>query len=142
MRLVQWILTKTRDLKRSVVKWPPKYRGWREHRKVVEQVREARGLALLREWLSAEQRAQFEASRCFEVIGCHSRKRYRIYHGIGGNVYELGEDNRPAVSLCFVPDGRLVAGDVMLAQKIALETNESSALEVANKNAVPVLARR
>jgi len=127
---------------RSVVQWACKYRGWRDRRKVVQQIREGRGLALLREWLSAEQRTQLEASRFFEVIGCHSRKRYRIYHGIGGNVFELGEDNRPAVSLCFVPDGHLVAGDVMLAQKIALETNESSALEVANRNAVPVLARR
>jgi hypothetical protein len=34
---------------------------------------------------------------------------------------------------CFVPNGHLVAGDVMLAQKIALETSENSALAVANK---------
>ena len=33
----------------------------------------------------------------------------------------------------FVPVGYLVAGDVMLAQKIALETNELSALAVANR---------
>jgi len=32
-----------------------------------------------------------------------------------------------------VPKGYLVAGDVMLAQKIALETNERRALTVANK---------
>jgi hypothetical protein len=31
-----------------------------------------------------------------------------------------------------VPTGHLVAGDVMLAQKIALETNEFGALAVAN----------
>jgi hypothetical protein len=31
-----------------------------------------------------------------------------------------------------VPEGYLVAGDVMLAQKIALETNELGALKVAN----------
>ena len=34
---------------------------------------------------------------------------------------------------CFVPNGGLVAVDVMLAQKIALETNERAALAVANK---------
>ena len=33
----------------------------------------------------------------------------------------------------FMPLGQLVAGDVMLAQKIALETNESAALAVANR---------
>jgi len=32
-----------------------------------------------------------------------------------------------------VPDTSLVAGDVMLAQKIALETDERRALAVANK---------
>ena len=31
-----------------------------------------------------------------------------------------------------MPHGNLVAGDVMLAQKIALETNELEALAVAN----------
>ena len=34
---------------------------------------------------------------------------------------------------CFVPNRHLVPGDVMLAQKIALETNERGALAVANK---------
>jgi hypothetical protein len=31
-----------------------------------------------------------------------------------------------------VPEGYLVAGDVMLAQKIALETDERGALQLAN----------
>ena len=34
---------------------------------------------------------------------------------------------------CFVPQGRLVPGDVMLAQKIALETSEIRVLSVAMK---------
>ena len=40
---------------------------------------ELRGLKLLREWLSQEQLAQYDAHRYFEVIGCHSGKRYRIH---------------------------------------------------------------
>jgi len=36
------------------------------------------------------------------------------------------------MGLCFAPVGPLVRGDVMLAQKIALETNDHSALAVAN----------
>jgi hypothetical protein len=34
--------------------------------------------------------------------------------------------------LCFEPQGQLPVGDVMLAQKIALELFESKALRVAN----------
>jgi hypothetical protein len=63
---------------------------------------EMRGLRLLRSWLSREQRAQFDA------------------------------DGHPVAGWCFVPTGHLVAGDVMLAQKIALETSEFGALAVAN----------
>lgn len=43
--------------------------------------REERGVNLLREWLSPEQRAQFDAKRYFDVIGCDSGKRYRIHYG-------------------------------------------------------------
>jgi hypothetical protein len=35
------------------------------------------------------------------------------------------------LGLCFLPIGDLPIGDVMLAQKTALETSESSALAVA-----------
>ena len=94
---------------------------------------EARGLELLKEWLSPEQVAQYDAKSYFEVTGCHSGKRYRISHGTSMNIYELDGAGRPRVGLCFVPEGYLVAGDVMLAQKIALETDERRALMVANK---------
>jgi hypothetical protein len=92
---------------------------------------EARGLRLLREWLSADQLAQYDAHRYFDVIGCHSGKRYRIRHGTGTNIYELDYAGRPQAGWCFVPKDYLVAGDVMLVQKIALETNERGALAVA-----------
>jgi hypothetical protein len=48
------------------------------------------------------------------------------------NVLEIGKNGKTARSLCFVPKGRLVLGDVMLAQKLALELFESNALAVAN----------
>jgi hypothetical protein len=47
------------------------------------------------------------------------------------NVHELDEHGRAKAGWCFVPNQQLVPGDVMLAQKIALETNELSALAVA-----------
>jgi hypothetical protein len=93
---------------------------------------EARGRKLLLEWLSEAQRKQYEERKCFEVTGCHSGKRYRIHHGMGTNVYELDDKGRPLIGWCFVPEGYLVASDVMLSQKIALETDELGVLKVAN----------
>jgi hypothetical protein len=93
---------------------------------------EARGLRLLKSWLSPEQRAQFDATRYFDAIGCDSGKRYRIHHAVSMNVNQIDADGHPVAGWCFVPTGHLVAGDVMLAQKIALETNEFGALAVAN----------
>jgi hypothetical protein len=92
---------------------------------------ELRGRKLLREWLSPAQLAQYDECNYFEVTGCHSGKRYRINHGVGMNVYEVDHAGRSRTGWCFVPGDHLVAGDVMLAQKIALETDERSALAVA-----------
>jgi hypothetical protein len=47
------------------------------------------------------------------------------------NVCEIDEKGRPKLGLCFRTMGELPLGDVMLAQKIALETCESGALAVA-----------
>jgi hypothetical protein len=49
------------------------------------------------------------------------------------NVCELDESGRPRLGLCFTTLGELPAGDVMLAQKIALESCEGSALAVARR---------
>jgi hypothetical protein len=49
------------------------------------------------------------------------------------NVHEIDNDGSVRVGWCFVPNICLVAGDVMLAQKIALETNELGALAVAKE---------
>ena len=103
---------------------------------------EARGLRLLRSWLSAEQRAQFDAHTYFDVIGGDSGKRYRILFGVSANVHEFGEEGYPKIGWCFVPSGYLVPGDIMLAQKIALETNEYGALAVANRFPVSTPVQR
>jgi hypothetical protein len=98
-----------------------------------ENTCEARGLRLLRSWLSPAQRADFDAKGYFDVIGCDSRTRYRIRYGTAMNVHELDEVGNFRMGWCFVPEGSLVAGDVMLAQKIALESFEYSALTVAKR---------
>jgi hypothetical protein len=102
----------------------------------------ARGLRLLRGWLSPEQRAQFTQKNCFDVVGCHTGKRYRIYYGTNTNVIELDDAGRQVAGLCFLPMGSLVAGDVMLAQKIALETDENAARAVARPFLLPPDLRR
>jgi hypothetical protein len=94
---------------------------------------ERQGIRLLRQWLTPAQLAQFEACNYFDVRGCHSKKRYRIRHGPTTNIWELDDQGRKIARWCFVPDGGLVAGDVMLAQKIALETNEKDALGLAHR---------
>jgi hypothetical protein len=110
-------------------------RSWRERlRGILVDDSEARGLKLLREWLSATQRAQFDVDGHFEVIGCHTGKRYRIHQGTYMNVHEIDAAGHPLICWCFFPDDyHLARGDVMLAQKIALETDELVALAVANK---------
>ncbi|WP_246649579.1 hypothetical protein [Bradyrhizobium canariense] len=40
---------------------------------------------------------------------------------------------QPKIGWCFVLERALVAGDVMLAQKIALETDEAAVLALANR---------
>src|SRR3974390_2677328 len=104
------------------------------YRRVLAEItKDARGLQLMREWLSPEQRAEFDDSGAFEVVGCDSGKRYRIYRGTAQNVFELDDAGELKLGLCFTPYGNLVAGDAMLAQKIALETDESGALAIANR---------
>jgi hypothetical protein len=94
---------------------------------------DTRATTLLREWLSPQQRAEFDAEGYFDVVGCDSGKRYRIHHGTSMNVHEMDDAGHPKSGWCFVPNRRLAAGDVMLAQKIALETCENSALAVAHR---------
>lgn len=94
---------------------------------------EARGRRLLCEWLSPGQLKQFNRHRYFDVVGSHSGKLYRISYGSAGNVHELDESGNHLWGYCFVPSARLVPCDIMLAQKIALETHENSTLAVANK---------
>jgi hypothetical protein len=138
--VAQRLLTATRPIGRALAEWARKIQALRQrHREVFgEDVREARGIKLLREWLSPEQRAQFDANRYFDVIGCDSGKRYRIRYGLATNVHEINGDGRSTIGWCFVPTGNLVAGDVMLAQRIALETNEFRAMAVATRFSVQV----
>lgn len=79
------------------------------------------------------QRTQFAKKGYFEVVGGDTGKLYRIYLGVMLNVCEIDKKGRPRLGLCFRTMGNLPVGDVMLAQKIALENCESNALAVAGR---------
>jgi len=88
------------------------------------------------------QLSQFDALGFFDVVGCHTARRYRVYYSTSQNVEMLDEFDRSVERFCFIPKGNLAPGDVMLAQKIALETDELAALEVANRLPVYTTAPR
>jgi hypothetical protein len=92
-----------------------------------------RGLALLKENLAPAQRLQYEKYGFFDVVGGRTGKRYRIRHGRQMNIEQLDRAGRRVCGWCFYPQGNLVAGDVMLAQKVALELFELEALKIANR---------
>jgi hypothetical protein len=93
---------------------------------------EARGMELLRSHLSPIQRDQFSAVGCFEVTGSDTGCRYLIRNTTSINVEQLGNDGQCVRKWCFIPEGSLVQGDVLLAQKFALECFEGEALKHAH----------
>jgi hypothetical protein len=94
---------------------------------------EEKGLALLKQWLSQAQLTQYEKYHYFEVTGGDSGKHYRIRPTRQMNVDELDQHGVRTISYCFAPEGELPLGDMMLAQKIALENDEEAALALANR---------
>jgi hypothetical protein len=94
---------------------------------------EEKGLTLLKQWLSRAQLVQYEKYGYFEVTGGGTGKQYRIRPTRQMNVDELDQHGVRIAAWCFGPEGELPIGDVMLAQKIALENNEHAALAVANR---------
>jgi hypothetical protein len=95
---------------------------------------EEKGLVLLSSWFTPEQAAQLMSRREFEVVGSDTGTRYRITTKPGGmNVHELDGTGRTVMRWCFGPAGLAVSGDILLAQKIALETMEEQARAIANR---------
>jgi hypothetical protein len=99
---------------------------------IVRRSADVKAEKLLRESLSADQLAQLDATSSFDVRGGETGRTYRICWGTQMNVFQLDKRGRRVRGLCFVPEGGLAAGDVMLTQKIALELREKEALATAN----------
>jgi hypothetical protein len=89
----------------------------------------ARGLDLLLKFLSPVQTREFKETNSFIVVGSHSKRCYRIHHAQYYNV----ENCEDGICYCFLPsDAGICIPDVMLAQKIMLESDEHAAMLVAN----------
>lgn len=93
---------------------------------------EQRGIDLLNENLTPAQRRQFAFHRHFDVIG-QSGRRYRLWHRPMQNIEEFDANGERVCVWCFHPRQPLVLGDVLLAQKTALELFEADALRVAHR---------
>jgi hypothetical protein len=106
----------------------PQCRAFTRRRKA-----EQRAYALLKRWLSPEQLVQLERQGYFEVRGSHSGTCYHIHRERNMNIEELDAGGSRVAVWCFGPAGCLPLGDNLLAQKIALETDEPAALAVANR---------
>jgi hypothetical protein len=100
---------------------------------------EQKSIALLRSWLTPDQLNQWDAREEFEVIGGDTGTRYRISFGTAMNVHQLDRTGKPFMQWCFRPEGKLAVGDVLLAQKIALENMERRALALANSQRLMIL---
>jgi hypothetical protein len=94
---------------------------------------EQRGVDLLLANLTPQQRGQYRRDRHFDVIGGQSGTRYRLWHCFQQNIEELDAEGRRRGLWCFHPRDTLVLGDVLLAQKTALELFEGEALRVAHR---------
>ena len=71
--------------------------------------------------------------RIFRSEGLHGQVlSYSL--GRNMNIYEVGTGQTQVAIWCFGPVGHLPLGDVMLAQKLALKTDEQAALAVANRS--------
>ena len=93
----------------------------------------ARAIELLEKHLSKVQLAQFKEHGSFLVVGCDTQRVYKIRSDKENfNVECVMNGDR----WCFVPEGNCPMGDRLLAQKIALETDEIRTLtNIANFNA-------
>jgi hypothetical protein len=90
----------------------------------------SRGIRLLTQNLSPAQRADYAKHKYFNVVGGSTGRRYRITNRSSMNVYLLDNNGLAQCLLCFLPQGTHVLGDILLAQKLALELFESEAIRV------------
>lgn len=99
------------------------------------QEAEKRARELLLASLDESQAEEFKLNRRFVVHSKDGVRTYLVTWGTAGNIYELENGQRMA-KYCIHPTQELPVPDVMLAQKLMIETDESLFRKVANRTAV------
>lgn len=100
--------------------------------------RNERARELLVACLTSRQRRELEARGYFHVETARGRRRYRLAPG-RAPIRVHGEDGSQW-SYCIHPDAGFPQEDVVLAQKLLLETDEEAFLRIANASRVDVPA--
>lgn len=109
----------------------------RERERELEQVAaRRRAQELLLSQLDAEQRAAFLTRKAFRVVGADG-KLYEIARGRQHNVFELDAQGRRRTEFC-ITHADLPDEDILVAQKLLLETDVARFRRIAN--ATPVAA--
>lgn len=105
-----------------------------ERRQRMEAVR-TKSRELLLSHLTAAQRKTFEDNKWFIIKGGRTRQTYRIRDaGHAGNI-DVMQGSKVSHRLCCHCDHSIPVYDNMLAQKITLEYDESTFLQLANRQA-------
>lgn len=103
-----------------------------------QKIAALRARRLLEAALTDEQSEEYERTKAFTMKVRDPRDRtfrtFRVNHGIAGNVTEIDEHGRRMRKFCIHPRGSLgvPTEDVMLAQKLMLETDLESFERIAN----------
>jgi len=117
----------------------------REQQAREEQAREReeankRAEALLHSLLSQEQLSQYRKQRTFDVLTTRTgeTRRYRIEHGVAGNIYRLDDNGKPVERFCIHIDQRAgyPVADNLIVQKLLLEADEEQFLQIANRSII------
>lgn len=96
-------------------------------------VADERAWRLLNDNLTREQQEQLASCGSFRVRGGQTGMIYEIHRRLRNFNVFVWLHGQQVERLCFGPVGTTHMGDIMLAQKIALESYESEALGVANR---------
>jgi hypothetical protein len=84
-------------------------------------------------FLSEDQQRTYLEHESIEVVGS-AGGRYLIRSGVVGNIAWMNEQGERGGTLCCHPvDERLPLADIMLAQMLALVTDEESFVRLANR---------
>ncbi len=116
--------------------------AWRiendEYRKS-KDISENRALKLLQEHLSLSQRRELKRSRYFHVLA-QNGQRFRIYQKSHQNIFRI-VNGKEVMQYCIVA-GDIPIFDLMLAQKLLLETNFDTFHSIANKWEIRINRKR